>query len=342
MKADFQKGIKVCSCCRQELPISEFYKKKNQSDGLNCYCKECSKSKDKRRTKEVQEERKNSKLAVKVEEAKKFAVYMERGMKVCNKCKEEKPFEDFCKDKYSKDGRCATCRDCRKKYVWNPTEEQKEIVRANARKRYKENDCVRNYAKSYAKKRYNSPKYKVYVQSERCKKIKREHNKRWRELHWAEYVEKNRERINQRAKEYRDRKTYLVHTKERRKNDPHFAVMCRLRLRVYSVIKTEYKCAKTEELLGCSREFFIEYIQSLFKDGMTWQNSGGKDGWQLDHIIPCSYFDLSKEEDQRICFHYLNYQPLWKKDNLKKRNTLPSNYLERIEGIKSYINSIDN
>nr|DAS90499.1 MAG TPA: hypothetical protein [Herelleviridae sp.] len=30
------------------------------------------------------------------------------------------------------------------------------------------------------------------------------------------------------------------------------------------------------------------------------------------------------------------------KTNLKKRDTVPSNYLERIEGIKSYINSIYN
>lgn len=42
MKADFEKGTKICSRCRKELPISCFYKHKNTSDGIYVYCKECS------------------------------------------------------------------------------------------------------------------------------------------------------------------------------------------------------------------------------------------------------------------------------------------------------------
>lgn len=341
MKADFQKGTKICSCCRQELPISEFYAKKSQPDGLNCYCKKCVNSKDRRRTPEAKVKRQEERVLKKENESKEFSLYMDRGLKVCNKCHEEKSFEDFCKDKYSKDGRCATCRECRKKYVWNPTEEQKEIVRANDRKRNKTEKRKISRNRAYIK-RIENGKIAEYKKTERYKESCRKRNKKWWKEHGKEYNEKNRERLLKYNKEYRDRGKYLLRTKERRKNDPHFAIICRLRRRVWSVIKTEYKSAKTEELLGCSKDFFVEYIQSLFRDGMTWENSGGKNGWQLDHIIPCSYFDLTKEENQRICFHYLNFQPLWKKDNLEKRNTVPSNYLERIEGIKSYINSIDN
>ena len=42
MKADFEKGTKVCSKCRAELPLSEFYKDGGRSDGLYCYCKRCT------------------------------------------------------------------------------------------------------------------------------------------------------------------------------------------------------------------------------------------------------------------------------------------------------------
>ena len=39
---------------------------------------------------------------------------------------------------------------------------------------------------------------------------------------------------------------------------------------------------------------------------------------EIDHIKPCKLFDLTKEEEQRECFHYTNCQPLWWYDNNKK------------------------
>ena len=41
MMADFEKGTKVCSKCKKELPISEFYKNKSRKDGLHIQCKNC-------------------------------------------------------------------------------------------------------------------------------------------------------------------------------------------------------------------------------------------------------------------------------------------------------------
>lgn len=41
MKADFEKGTKVCSKCKRELPIEMFSKNKATKDGLFCSCKKC-------------------------------------------------------------------------------------------------------------------------------------------------------------------------------------------------------------------------------------------------------------------------------------------------------------
>jgi hypothetical protein len=38
----------------------------------------------------------------------------------------------------------------------------------------------------------------------------------------------------------------------------------------------------------------------------------------IDHIRPCSSFDLTKPKEQVKCFHYTNTQPLWAKENLSK------------------------
>jgi len=37
-------------------------------------------------------------------------------------------------------------------------------------------------------------------------------------------------------------------------------------------------------------------------------------------VFRCDAFDLTVEENQRICFWYRNLQPLWAEDNLKKSN----------------------
>lgn len=47
MKADFEKGTKVCSRCRKELSISCFRKDNSNKDGLGAYCKKCNSAKDK-------------------------------------------------------------------------------------------------------------------------------------------------------------------------------------------------------------------------------------------------------------------------------------------------------
>lgn len=43
MKADFEKGTKVCSRCKKELPLNMFGKKKSSNDNLCPYCKQCQK-----------------------------------------------------------------------------------------------------------------------------------------------------------------------------------------------------------------------------------------------------------------------------------------------------------
>lgn len=101
-----------------------------------------------------------------------------------------------------------------------------------------------------------------------------------------------------------------------RKN-PKNRILSNLRRRVLFVLNGTKKSKNTLALIGCSREQLIQHLESQFSDGMTWDNYG-KWGWNIDHIIPCHSFDLSKPEQQRKCFHYSNLQPLWWKDNYRK------------------------
>lgn len=50
--------------------------------------------------------------------------------------------------------------------------------------------------------------------------------------------------------------------------------------------------------------------------GMSWDNYGKV--WEVDHIKPCSLFNLADPTQQRECFNYSNLQPLFVLDNRKK------------------------
>lgn len=107
--------------------------------------------------------------------------------------------------------------------------------------------------------------------------------------------------------------------KQKRAEDPFYKIKMNLSSRISDIIRGKISRIRTMELLGCSREEFIEYIEKQFTEGMNWNNYG-KTGWQVDHIKPVSKFNLLDENEMRICWHFTNLQPLWWYDNLKKFN----------------------
>ena len=68
--------------------------------------------------------------------------------------------------------------------------------------------------------------------------------------------------------------------------------------------------------MGVLNEKRCKYFENKFSDGMSWDKVGKY--IHIDHIRPCSSFDLKNAEEQKKCFHYTNLQPLWATDNLKK------------------------
>jgi hypothetical protein len=124
---------------------------------------------------------------------------------------------------------------------------------------------------------------------------------------WRTYYYKNSKKLNQDKIKYRNE----VYAK-----DSYFRLYTCIRTRINKVIKNNIKCKKTLNLLGIPNvKFLKKYLESKFKDGMTWEKRGLI---HIDHIIPCASFDLKDPKQQAKCFHYTNLQPLWAKENLSK------------------------
>ena len=97
------------------------------------------------------------------------------------------------------------------------------------------------------------------------------------------------------------------------------------------------KQTKTEEYLGCSANEFRAHIESLFIDGMSWDNYGnGVRKWNIDHIMPVSRFDISDIEQAKTVFNYKNCRPMWSIDNFKKGSKMPTNGAFGLTGVVSW------
>lgn len=109
---------------------------------------------------------------------------------------------------------------------------------------------------------------------------------------------------------------------------PEEKIKTYLRNRIRKVVKDQkaIKCENTLNLLGCSIEFLKEHLQqTAIKNGylnFDISNYSGQD-YHIDHIIPCDSFNLTKEEEQKKCFHWSNLQILTSNENIIKGNSIP-------------------
>ena len=104
-----------------------------------------------------------------------------------------------------------------------------------------------------------------------------------------------------------------------RMSNPMNRLSARFRILInrQNLLKGARKTNKSFKTLGYTKEDLCNYIESLFKDGMSWDNIND---WQIDHIRPVASFNYTTTdcEDFKKCWALENLQPLWAKDNLSK------------------------
>ncbi len=128
----------------------------------------------------------------------------------------------------------------------------------------------------------------------------------------------DREKNSEYNKKYyeKNKAIFQANYKKYLQTNPQFKVIHNTRVRINCALKENFKHSSTEDLLGISINEYRKYLEDKFDDKMSWENYGSY--WDIDHIIPCVNFDLSKIEEQKKCFHFTNTQPLSKIENQRK------------------------
>ena len=187
-------------------------------------------------------------------------------------------------------------RICKKCNIEKPTE---EFVRAKGEHTYKCLLCNREEGKQRYKNMMSKPD----------KKEKRNDKKRVYGKNW----------YHTRKQDPVFRQMRLDWQTNERKTNEVFAMKIRVRSRTRMFLnKRGYtKTWKTQEMLGCTYLFLSTHLESMFTEGMSWDN---RDMWHIDHIIPLS--SAKSVEDVYKLGHYTNLQPLWGPENRFKSGKL--------------------
>lgn len=257
-------------------------------------------------------------------------------VKECTACFKNKPINEYYRDSKNKDGLFKRCKLC----VENRIKAPKKSIVQNGKKPCSWCKKVKPVEEFYPSKKetcgYRSECIQCKLEYGKKYENKSEYRQRYRDRtkdytkkYNNEYYQDNKEHLKKHGLEYNIANRGVRKAAEKIRNENP---IYRLRLRTNTVIKTAvyikirgnghtYK-KEAEELLGCTLEFFVDYLKSQFIDWMSFENSGGnnigkyKNNWQIDHIIPLSF--AKNEKEVILLNHWTNFQPLCAKRNNEK------------------------
>lgn len=315
--------MKKCGYCKKEKEISEFGKSNQTLDGLRWECRQCRKEIYYKNHKKMLEEKRRD----------------------YKKHRESRLLKD--KEKYINNK--EHIKQQRKEHYWSNREKVLE-----QQKRYKENnreEFLRNRREREQRQRDEikleqeilksqqitvnyPPNYKI---CSKCKTLKHQENynkkrgfcKECESSSNKKYLLENGDAIRARQRQYhKDNPEIVKATAKRHRQSEAFKIRHalpenRINRNMHQYIKfalNEVGLKKdgraTMKYVGCTRQFFRDYIQSQFQPGMTWENYGNrKDNWSVDHYLPKEAFNILNQEEQDTCFNWKNCRPMWHLEN---------------------------
>jgi len=224
----------------------------------------------------------------------------------CGKCKIYNPLESFGYSKTTWDNLRSTCKQCLHKINIEKVADHREY-----NKKYWQRTKKEQSEKSKKWREANPEKVKENMKRwlEENKEHKKQKDKAYREDHKQQYIENHRKWVHE---------NYQKMKEEGGEKFVAYKLKSNIGRRIREILGQE-KSERCVDYVGCSINELRTHIESTFLDGMNWENYGS--GWHIDHIIPCSAFNMLDENDRLACFYYKNLQALWAVDNIRKSDS---------------------
>lgn len=287
---------KICISCNKLLPTTMYDKCSGKSNDKNDYyrkkCKSC-RLEDKH----------------KLIETKKNTPKDEITTKECIQCNTTKICSEFSRESKSIDGYQSCCKVCYKETRWR-NRDKAIIVPTSQEKICNTCNLVKKILLFKSSKK---SKDGYYHKCNDCWKP-REWNAEKQKISERKYVETHPEKIREKYK----RQALNINRRFRSSLNKRISEL----LKQNSLAKNN----RTLQYIGCDFHFIKKWFEFQFQENMTWDNYGE---WQIDHIIPCSSFNLANIDDQLTCFKWSNLSPCWRVDNIKKGDKIIDSIIQQ-------------
>lgn len=132
------------------------------------------------------------------------------------------------------------------------------------------------------------------------------------------YHQKNRERELKRMSQWRkNNKEKTLEYKKRYRNNKQYRIRSRLAVSLKKALKRveRIKNASIIKYIGCKLKTLERHLNST-------RCKNWNDNLHIDHIIPCSLFDHTKQKEIKKCWNWKNLRYLPAKENISKGDIL--------------------
>jgi hypothetical protein len=100
------------------------------------------------------------------------------------------------------------------------------------------------------------------------------------------------------------------------------------------------KSQRTLDIIGCSAEFYKAWLEFQFDEQMNWDNHGSY--WHIDHVKPCSSYNMLDDNEIKQCFNWMNVRPIEKTLNLSKNDKIDHELIKaHLKVVESFATKIE-
>ena len=165
---------------------------------------------------------------------------------------------------------------------------------------------------------FHKNKSKKFGLASQCKNCESLRKKKFFLENKDKVLNRNKKYYNENKEKIKDYNVEL--RKEKYKSDAAFRLNMKLASKLSNLFSLGKNSPMLSKYLDCSNEDLYNWFEYNFDENMSWSNYASY--WQIDHVLPRSYFNHLNDAEICACWNWRNLRPCLIEENNQKCNNI--------------------